>query len=75
VHGDPEALLRWVTLNPGVELIESRKSGARLAFDVSDPETLAARLRKMILDGVPVTDFHRESRKLEDAFVEMLQKA
>jgi ABC-2 type transport system ATP-binding protein len=75
VHGDAEALLRWVTLNPGVELIESRKSGARLAFDASDPEALAARLRKMILDGVPVTDFHRESRKLEDAFVEMLQKA
>ena len=28
----------------------------------------------MLQDGVPVIEFHRESRKLEDAFVEMLKK-
>jgi ABC-2 type transport system ATP-binding protein len=31
-------------------------------------------LKKMVMDGVAVTEFHREERKLEDAFVEMLKK-
>ena len=36
---------------------------------------LAAAIRTDVpLDGVPVVDFHRESRRLEDAFVEMLRK-
>ncbi len=74
VHGDPEALARWVAVNPEVSLIETRREGARLAFERADPESLAAALRKMITDGVPVTDFHRENRRLEDAFVDILKK-
>jgi ABC-2 type transport system ATP-binding protein len=74
VHGDPEVLTRWISLNPHVRALETRKSGVRLAFDHAAPEAVAAQLRKMILDGVPVLDFHRESRRLEDAFVDMLRK-
>jgi len=74
VLGDPAALASWVALNPGVRLLEERRAGARLAFDESAPEAAAAQLRKMVLDGVPVVDFHRESRRLEDAFVDMLRK-
>ena len=74
VTGNPEALRDWVALNPGVTITEMRKRGARVAFDADDPQVLAATLRKMIMDGLPVTDFHRESRKLEDAFVEMLKQ-
>jgi ABC-2 type transport system ATP-binding protein len=74
VLGDPAALASWVALNPGVRLLEERRAGGRLAFDESAPEAAAAQLRKMVLDGVPVVDFHRESRRLEDAFVDMLRK-
>jgi ABC-2 type transport system ATP-binding protein len=74
VLGDPAALASWVALNPGVRLLEERRAGARLAFDESESEAAAAQLRKMVLDGVPVVDFHRESRRLEDAFVDMLRK-
>ncbi len=74
VAGSPEALRDWVAMNPGVTITEMRKRGARVAFDADDPQVLAATLRKMIGDGLPVTDFHRESRKLEDAFVEMLKQ-
>lgn len=74
VAGDPEALQRWVQLNPGVTITEMRKRGARVSFEADDPQVLAATLKKMIADGLPVTDFHRESRKLEDAFVEMLKQ-
>jgi ABC-2 type transport system ATP-binding protein len=45
-----------------------------VSFSSSEPEALAAQLRRMIQDGVKVVDFHREERKLEDAFIDMLKK-
>ena len=51
-----------------------RKRGARVSIDEDKPDFLASMLKKMIMDGVAVTEFHREERKLEDAFVEMLKK-
>jgi ABC-2 type transport system ATP-binding protein len=74
VAGQPEALRQWIELHPGVTLLEMRKRGARVSVDEEEPEFLAALLKKMIIDGVAVTEFHREERKLEDAFVEMLKK-
>jgi ABC-2 type transport system ATP-binding protein len=55
-------------------LIEQRRDGARLAMVGKDASHLAAGLKKMIQDGLPVVDFHREERRLEDAFVEMLKE-
>lgn len=74
VHGDPEALVRWVEMNPGVRLMDRHKRGARLSFESTEPEALANVLRRMLNDGLPVIDFHREARKLEDAFVDLLKK-
>ena len=74
VHGDPGELTRWVETHPGVRLVDAHKRGARVAFESSDAEAVNAHLRRLLQDGVPVVDFHRESRKLEDAFVEMLGK-
>jgi ABC-2 type transport system ATP-binding protein len=74
VAGDPDALCQWIELHPGAKLVEVRKRGARVSFDEDKPELFAAILKKMIADGLAVTEFHREGRKLEDAFVEMLKK-
>jgi ABC-2 type transport system ATP-binding protein len=74
VQGDPEALAQWAALNRGVELVQMSKRGAQLRCESGEPDALAQLLRRMIQDGVPVVDFHRESRKLEDAFVDMLKK-
>ena len=74
VDGPPEVLTRWVEMNPGVRLVDAHKRGARLSFDASEPQALSAQLGRMLQDGVPVCDFHREARKLEDAFVEMLKR-
>ena len=74
VHGEPEALARWVELQPGIRLVDTHKRGARLSFESSEPAEVSAQLKRMLLDGIPVVDFHRTSRKLEDAFVEMLKK-
>jgi ABC-2 type transport system ATP-binding protein len=74
VDGDPEVLAQWAAMNPGVELVQTGKRGGRLSCESGAPEALSRLLRKMIQDGVPVVDFHRESRKLEDAFVDMLKR-
>ena len=74
VAGAPEILAQWVSMNPGVKLVDTTRLGARLRFESADPVEIAAALKKMINDGVPVVEFHREERRLEDAFVDMLKK-
>jgi ABC-2 type transport system ATP-binding protein len=60
-------------MNPGWKVLEQKRDGARLEAEVTDEPQLAAALRKMIVDGVPVVEFRREERRLEDAFVEMIK--
>lgn len=74
VAGDSMPLAQWVAINPGWSILEEFSNGARLRFDSADDLEIAAALRRMILDGIPVIEFHREERKLEDAFVDMLRK-
>ncbi|HSJ02531.1 MAG: ABC transporter ATP-binding protein [Verrucomicrobium sp.] len=74
VLAEVEQLYQWATLNPGWSLIEKRRDGARLAVASDDPQLLAAGLKKMVNEGIPVVEFHREVRRLEDAFVDMLKK-
>ncbi|MDB6138962.1 MAG: transporter ATP-binding protein [Verrucomicrobiaceae bacterium] len=74
VTGGPAALVEWVSMNAGWSVLEQRRDGARLAMTGDDAGMLAAGLRKMVMDGLPVTDFHREERRLEDAFVDMIKQ-
>lgn len=70
--GDPGKIAEWAEMSPHVTLKETRKRGARLEIDSADPEVIAGVLRRLVLDGIPVVEFHREERKLEDAFIEIL---
>ena len=72
VSGSPAALCEWALTAPWVTLDEERKNGARLRLASTDPEVIAGVLRKLVQDGIAVTDFHREERNLEDAFIDML---
>ena len=74
VDGPPERLAQWIAVNPGVRLVDTHRRGARVSFESADGPAVTAHLRRMMMDGIPVVDFHRESRKLEDAFVDMLKK-
>jgi ABC-2 type transport system ATP-binding protein len=74
VHGDVTGLMQWLAVRPGWKLVEERRDGARAEFARASTETLAAELRRLIADGVAVVDFHREMRRLEEAFVEMLRE-
>jgi len=73
VAGDPESVADWATQARGWKLLERRRDGARLEREGEDPAALADGLRQMVALGIPVVDFHREQRRLEEAFVEMVK--
>ena len=72
VTGDPQAVADWVVLSPDAEVAEARKHGARIRLAATTPDSAAEVLRRMVRDGVPVVEFHREQRNLEDAFIDIL---
>lgn len=74
VVGDPTKLADWAVTSPYVEFIEDRKRGGRIRVDSNDPEVAADVLRRMVKDGLPVIEFHKEQRNLEDAFIDILER-
>ncbi len=73
VDGPVTPLSEWLALRQGWKLVEERRDGARAEFASAEPAQLAAELRRLVTDNVAVTDFHRQDRRLEEAFVEMLR--
>jgi ABC-2 type transport system ATP-binding protein len=74
VDGEVAPLLQWLAVRPGWKLTEERRDGVRAEFAGAGHGVLAAELRRLVADGVAVVDFHREERRLEEAFVEMLRE-
>jgi len=74
VDGEVAPLLQWLAVRPGWKLTEERRDGVRAEFAGAEHNVLAAELRRLVVDGVAVVDFHREERRLEEAFVEMLRQ-
>lgn len=72
VDGDPQAVSDWCVLQPNVEFLEARKNGGRIRIDTQDPAKAADVLARMVKDQLRITEFHREQRNLEDAFIDIL---
>jgi ABC-2 type transport system ATP-binding protein len=72
VDGDPQSVADWCVLQSNVEFLESRKHGGRIRIDTQDPTKAADVLARMIKDNLRITEFHREQRNLEDAFIDIL---
>lgn len=70
----PERLQEWCLVNNHVEFIESRKQGGRIRIKSQELQIAAELLQRMVKDGLPVTEFHREERNLEDAFIDMMSR-
>lgn len=70
--GDPAAISNWAVTNPYTEMVESRKHGARIRIESTD--LAATVLASMVKDGLPVIEFHKEQRNLEDAFIDMIDQ-
>jgi ABC-2 type transport system ATP-binding protein len=73
VADSPEKLVEWAAVQPGWAPMETLRNGVRLRCSLTDPADIAASLRRMVLDGIPVMDFHHEELRLEDAFVEIIK--
>ena len=73
VAGPVEPLLAWLSVRPGWKCLETRKEGARAEFAGAEPATVAAELRRLVAD-LPVVEFRRHERRLEETFVDMLRQ-
>jgi ABC-2 type transport system ATP-binding protein len=73
VAGDPRPIVEWAETNQGWSVLEERRDGARLACEGSEPAFLADGLRRIVAAGIPVIEFRREQRRLEEAFVDMVK--
>lgn len=67
-------LKTWCDLAPNVAWAGEVKDGCRIEIASPKPELIAATLRRMVNDGIPVMDYHLVERRLEDAFVDLLNE-
>ena len=75
VHGPEAPLLQWISMQPSWKLVSQLRGGARAEYELPDREQLAGQLRRMIQDGIQVTDFHRQERRLEEIFVDVVRES
>ena len=73
VEGEESALVDWLTLNPGWRVVSRGQGTVRAEYAEASRGALAAALRRMVADGVAVADFHRQERRLEEVFVDVLR--
>jgi len=76
-RGEPERLKQWIEQHPTMTVRENLPKGAsvNVVLEEEKPveESLHELLKQMLADGVEVYDFHREPKRLEDAFIDMLK--
>lgn len=73
VAGSNEALLSWLRMAPGWGDIDPFSGGTRAVFAGAGDESLSAELRRMVVDGVLVSGFQVQRRRLEEIFVDVLK--
>jgi ABC-2 type transport system ATP-binding protein len=74
VAGPVDVLIKWIKERKGWDVIAELHDGVRAEFTSGDPDALRAELQQMLGDGVRVVEYHREERRLEETFVEMLRE-
>jgi ABC-2 type transport system ATP-binding protein len=72
VAGPSDRLAPVVAGLGGVEFLDPVSDGGRLRLESDSPEFVASVLKRLIDAGVPVTDFRREERRLEEAFIDLV---
>jgi len=74
VSGDPEKLHEWLLLQQGVEVQEAIEGGFRFSLPENGTEELSQLLRRAVSEGLEVYCFNEQQRRLEDVFVELVEK-
>ncbi|WP_309381172.1 ABC transporter ATP-binding protein [Cerasicoccus frondis] len=74
--GQPEKLHQFIEQHAQLTKRENLPRGASVAFVIEESanveDSLHTLLQELIAHGIEVYDFHREPKRLEDAFVDML---
>lgn len=73
LSGEWQRLVEWVVQHPAAELGEVNEPFVSLTFHQDSPEEIQAFLRGLIVENFPLLEFRRDERRLEDAFIEMVQ--
>lgn len=74
VAGDPAPLKEWLGFRPGWKVRDEHRQGIVAAFGSTEDEKLAAELKAMVEQGIPVAEFRKQEQKLEDVFVEIVKR-
>lgn len=64
-------LEEWMAIHPGWKVRSVQENGVTATFSSCEPELVARELRQLSAD-LPVIEFHRSERRLEEAFVDIL---
>jgi len=73
LSGDWQRMSDWVVQHPAVELGEVNEPFVSITFHQDAPEEIQAFLRGLVVENFPLLEFRRDERRLEDAFIEMVQ--
>jgi ABC-2 type transport system ATP-binding protein len=73
VIGSETPLAEWLAVHPGWKIMSQGRGSVRATYESSNRESLASQLRMMIQEGLAVADFHRQERRLEEVFVDVLK--
>ena len=73
IEGPLAPVIAWLETRPNWKLLEELSDGVKAEFDSGDPTALREELKRMLTDGILVIDFHREERRLEETFMEMIR--
>ena len=66
-----DLLEEWMAIHPGWKVRSVQENGVTATFSSCEPELVARELRQLSAD-LPVIEFHRSERRLEEAFVDIL---
>jgi ABC-2 type transport system ATP-binding protein len=73
VEGGVEPAVAWLEKRELWTVLEELTDGVKAEFDSGDLVLLRSELKQMLAEGIAVVDFHREERRLEETFMEMLR--
>jgi ABC-2 type transport system ATP-binding protein len=71
---DKDKFIEWIALQPNVSLIEDTKKGVRIKIGGSTEIEIAQLLRRFVMEGFQITEFRKQERRLEDAFIELVTR-
>lgn len=75
VASEIDRLQTWIAEQPGVKVKESIKAGFRISIEGTDQLALHLILKKLIGDGFQVFEFGEHKKKLEDAFIDVVERS